>query len=206
MSLKDIALVRAYHDDRIQRFGTEASEALGWKNRESQQHRFEELAQIGDLRGRSVLDVGCGHGDLYPYLKQRHGQLHYTGIDNVGAFLEVAVRRFGEETNTRFLLGEFGSQQLPQTDFVICCGALNYRNSDSDYLYRMIKRFFDATSIGLGLNLLKKVDFSAGILARFDPNQVADFCRRLTSRVEVRVDQDENYFTLFLYREGNPIA
>ena len=83
MSLKDIALVRAYHDHRIERFGIEASEALGWKNRDSQQHRFEELAQIGDLRGCSVLDVGCGHGDLYPYLQERHGEFHYTGIDNV---------------------------------------------------------------------------------------------------------------------------
>lgn len=201
MSLKDTALVRAYHEDRVKRFGIDASEALGWKDRESQQYRFQELAEIGDLQGHSILDIGCGHGDLYPYLAERNGLFNYTGIDNVGAFLEVAAQRFGEESNTKFLLGDFTTLQLPKADFIICCGALNYRNSDPAYLYKMINRFFDVTSIGLGLSLLRKTDFDNGILANFNPKKVAEYCKQLTSRVDVRVSAQENNFTLFLYRE-----
>jgi hypothetical protein len=84
---------------------------------------------------------------------------------------------------------------------VICSGALNYRNSDSNYLCKMISRFFEAASIGMGLNLLSRVDFANGALAHFDPVEVADYCQQLTSKVEVRLSHDEDYFTVFLYRD-----
>ena len=37
---------------------------------EGQLFRFERIAQVADLRGRSVLDLGCGLGDLYPFLRE----------------------------------------------------------------------------------------------------------------------------------------
>lgn len=202
MSLKDIALVQAYHADRVKRFGVDTAEALGWKNEDSQQQRFHELSQIGDLAGRTVLDVGCGHGDLYPYLKQQHGDFHYTGLDNVRDFLEVAAGRFHDHWNTKFLLGDFSTLFLPKADFVVCCGALNYRNSDPNYLYKMINRFFDATAVGLGISLLSRVDFSNGILASYEPEEVVKFCEQLSSRVEVKESSEQGHFTLFLYRES----
>lgn len=205
MSLKDTAVVRAYHDDRIKRFGMDATEALGWKNKDSQQQKFHDLDQIGELQGCSVLDLGCGHGDLFPHLEKAYSEIRYTGVDNVKAFLNVAVQRFGTHSNSRFILGEFSSMQLPKSDFVICSGALNYRNSEPNYLYLMINRFFEAASIGMGLNLLNRVDFENGVLAYFDPVEVAEYCRQLTSQVEVRLSHDEDYFTLFLYRDDRTL-
>lgn len=193
--------MQAYHQDRIQRFGYESTEALGWKNTQSQQDRFRHYADFADLSGREVLDVGCGHGDIYPYLKQHHGDFQYTGIDQVGAFLEVAVQRFGDDSNTRFLLGEFASLLLPSADYVICCGALNYRNSDPAYLFKMINRFYDACRMGMGISLLQRVDFENGVLVPSDPDAVLDFCRQLSSNVTIKNDSESDYFSVFIYRE-----
>jgi SAM-dependent methyltransferase len=200
MSLKDTATVLAYHQDRIARFGVDTTEALGWKCLQSQQQRFSALAGLGDFSGRSVLDIGCGHGDFYPFIAHEHPSVEYIGLDNDRSFLEVAVTRFGSVRNTFFLAGEFATVKLPRADFVICCGALNYRSSDAGYLENMIGRFFAVCNLGLGLNLLSHVDFEAGILTPYDPETVAEFCLELTPNVELVAGPEQDHFTLFLRR------
>ena len=50
--------------------GADSSFALGWLNKHDQQVRFETLAKIADLNGKTVMDAGCGYADLYPFLKK----------------------------------------------------------------------------------------------------------------------------------------
>jgi SAM-dependent methyltransferase len=202
MSIKDLAVVQAYHADRVERFGVKSVEALGWNSQNSQRGRFQQLARLGDFDGHSILDVGCGHADLYAYLKENHSDIRYTGIDYVSDFLDVAVQKYGDDSNAHFLLGEFNAAVLPKADFVICCGALNYRNSDFDYLPRSISRLFDACTIGVGLNLLREVDFPDGILITWTLDEVLESCRQLAPNVAVVDDPQENYFTVFLYHKG----
>lgn len=54
----------------IRCYGAKSSLALGWRDHNSQLIRFEVLADIADLNGRSVLDVGCGYADLLPFLSE----------------------------------------------------------------------------------------------------------------------------------------
>ena len=54
---------------------------VGWRSRQNQEVRFETLASIGDLRGKSILDAGCGLGCFYGYLKDRGWEGQYTGFD-----------------------------------------------------------------------------------------------------------------------------
>lgn len=201
MSIKDFATVTAYHGERISRFGSDACEALGWKNSSSQSKRFEHLLQLGGIEGSSVLDLGCGHGDLYPFLRDRFGSFQYIGVDSMSSFLDVAVSRFSDDPNVRFLLGEFASVSLPIADFVVCCGALNYRQSDADYLNKMIERFYGLSSKCLVLSLLHRVDHTYGVLTPSDPEQVWNFCRNLSSLVEIQMDEGEDFFTVAIYRE-----
>ena len=56
-------------------FGEGTSGALGWKSDENQNIRFEILSQIGDMSGLSVLDLGCGHGDLCGYLGRKYSDI-----------------------------------------------------------------------------------------------------------------------------------
>lgn len=51
------------------------------QSRFSQQKRFEVLSQITDYTAKSVLEVGCGFGDLADYLQQRFAGVRYTGYD-----------------------------------------------------------------------------------------------------------------------------
>ncbi len=201
VSIKDFATVTAYHSERISRFGSDSCEALGWKSSSSQSKRFEHILQLSGIEGSSVLDLGCGHGDLYQFLQRRFGSFQYTGVDSMSSFLDVAVTRFGADSNVRFLLGEFSSVALPVADYVVCCGALNYRQSDPDYLNKMITRFYDLSSKCLVLSLLHRVDHVDGVLIPSNPEAVWNYCRKLSTLVDIRIEEREDFFTVFVYRD-----
>ena len=64
MNLIDSITLRHFHKTCIKIAGAGTVDALGWQNQNSQQVRFGMLAGMSDMGGCSVLDAGCGHGDL----------------------------------------------------------------------------------------------------------------------------------------------
>src|SRR5215470_14504415 len=56
------------------------------------------LALVGDVRGKRVLDVGCGSGALAEALLGR-GASNVTGLEISRAMAELARRRLGERIN-----------------------------------------------------------------------------------------------------------
>ena len=200
MNIIDRANILAFHKARIRDFGAGTERALGWKSTASQTARFDVLAGIADLDGQSVLDVGCGHGDLRAYLAERCPSVRYTGIDQMQDFLDVALSRYGEWPDTRFLLGDFSSAKLPEVDYVLASGAMGYRSSDPEFVFETITRLFEVCRIGLGFNVLCHVEYPDGILAACDPEAVLAHCRTLTENVVYRDDYLEDDFTVLMYR------
>jgi SAM-dependent methyltransferase len=74
----------------------------------------------------SVLDVGCGEGNWFAYLRVLRPRASYAGIDAS----DYAVRRFGEERNIR--KGTFGglSKVRGAYDLVVCSDVLHYLADD----------------------------------------------------------------------------
>lgn len=60
----------------------------------TQEARFNALLAIGDLKGKSILDLGCGLGCLYGYLKELGWKGEYTGIDVLDMMVKGARERF----------------------------------------------------------------------------------------------------------------
>jgi trans-aconitate methyltransferase len=200
MAITDRAAILRYHRARVASFGRGTPAALGWKTPRSQTARFEVLAEIGDLNGHSVLDVGCGHGDLRAFLGERYPHLQYLGLDHFEPFLEVASERYASWPNTSFLLGDFTTARLPEVDHVIASGALGYRSQNSDFVIRMIDKLYSSCRVALGFNLLRHVPDGEAVLAAHDPATIGAHCRRLASRVSLREGYLPDDFTVFLYR------
>jgi SAM-dependent methyltransferase len=200
MSLSDRGAILHFHLDRIDIFGDGHLHSLGWLNRESQLARFTVLAELGDMNGRSVLDIGCGQADLLPFLRQQYVHLDYTGIDHLSNFLKVASQRYGEQAKTRFLLTDFWKASLPPADYVIACGALSYRHRNEDFLFQMIKKLYQSCKIAMGFTLLSKIDQEGGILVSHQAEEVVAFCKTLCQNVVLKADYCPNDFAVFLYR------
>lgn len=198
MRIKDRATILSFHKDRMEEFGKGSIGALGWLSPESQEARYKSLAGIGDLSNKSLLDVGCGHGDLYTFLSAKYPNIQYTGLDHMPEVLDIAFERFKDHPQVKILQGDFWQVPLPKADYVIACGALSYRHSDPNFLESMITKLYDAAKIAMGFTLLSDVYEGQQLLVAHQSWQVLKHCRSICEKVEFKDDYWADDFTVFL--------
>ncbi len=200
MELIEKATIIHYHRHRIKEFsGTVKS--LGWKGAASQLKRFEVLAQVADLNGRSIMDLGCGQGDLKGFLDERVSEFAYIGIDQMPEFIIEANRRYGHLPNTAFYQTDFSATELPTVEYVIASGALGYRSVNSTYYKEMIARMYASAQSALAFNMLDRATFpDHPLLVGHDVEEIEAFCKSLSPRVELIKGYLVDDFTIFMYR------
>jgi SAM-dependent methyltransferase len=199
--LLDNAAVFRYHRQRIREYGPGSPGALGWQP-DGQQIRFEILAQIGDLAHCSVLDVGCGYADLYPFLKQRFAGVQYHGIEQMPELLDLARARYGHAPGVTLATGDFLREPLPLSDYVLASGSLNYRQRNPRFIYEAIEKLYGSCRRGLGFNLLSWEPVDGGPLAAYDPAAIVAFCQTLAPAVRLAEGYRNGDFTVFMCRQG----
>ncbi|GAB3797842.1 class I SAM-dependent methyltransferase [Spirosoma humi] len=196
-----VASILQYHKTLIERHGAGTTRALGWQKIEGQSARFDILCRIGDLNGHSVLDAGCGHADLFPFLTKRFPSVTYYGCEQIPDLFQVAAQRYKRENNVVLLQGDFLDKAIPITDFVLVSGSLSYRHSDDHFVYNAIETLFAKSRIALGFNLLSGGVESNTLLTTYNPDKILDFCRTLSKRVQIQVGYWPDDFTVFVYKE-----
>lgn len=201
MNLIDRATIIHFHRHRIATYASGTVKALGWKGAESQIRRFEVLAGVDDLSGCSVLDLGCGYGDLKPFLDQGFTDVAYIGVDQMHEFVREAAKRHGRCRNTRFFLGDFTTMALPRVDYVLASGAFGYLSEDSCFPGNMIRRIYQTAEKGVAFNMLDAEFFPPhALLKGHNREKVVSFCRELTLNCKLITGYLEDDFTLFLYK------
>lgn len=68
-------------------------EIYDWESQEAQEGRFSVLVDYLPHEGISILDVGCGMGDLHGYLSTHGVTAEYTGVDISGKLIEEGTRK-----------------------------------------------------------------------------------------------------------------
>lgn len=79
----------SFYRHALARYGDNA-EGVHWRSTESQQIRFQVLRDLlpPDLSHLSLVDVGCGLGDLHAFLTARNDlPRQYIGLDAVQAMV-----------------------------------------------------------------------------------------------------------------------
>ncbi len=186
MNLIERATVMHFHRHRIAEYGRDDVMALGWRNADSQRKRFEVIAALADFNRATVLDVGCGRGDLKAFLDERFADVAYMGIDQMPEFIADANARYANSTPSRFYEGDFTTAAFPRVDYVVACGALGYRTQDNDFLFDMICRFYASSEKAAIFNVLDARTFpDHPLLLGRDCEQVVAYCRTLSPLVEV---------------------
>lgn len=174
---------------------------VGQWSPEGQRFRFEKLIQIADLKGRNVLDLGCGIGDLYPFLMKRFNDLNYTGIDIVPEIITFATQR---NPCARFLCCNILRDDIDEKfDYVLISGTFNNAIQDySSLLKEMITWAFRHCLLGIGFNFISTyVNSTDPEMAYHDPVDVLDFClKNLTHKVTMQHHYDRCDVVVFAFR------
>lgn len=159
---------------------------LGWGSREQQAYRFDRLLDCADFAGRTVLDVGCGFGDLLAHLQQRKIEIAgYVGIDVNPDLIGEAKRRFPDATfECRGLLELTGDEFA--SDLVVMLGLLNFKQT------RMDNPLYARTMLAKAYGLCREAciaDFLSDRLAPDYPQEdlvyYYDPCRVLADALEL---------------------
>lgn len=205
MTLLEKATIIHYHRHRIGGCESGTVGALGYRGEESQSKRFEALTAMADLNGCSVLDIGCGHGDLKGFLDARFHGYSYIGIDQMAEFVVQARSRYGQRPSCYFCVADFTGAELPQADYVFASGVLGYRCEDKDFYFSMIVKMYLAANQALAFNMLDAAKFPQHpLLVGHDVGWVMDFCKRLSPNVQLVRGYLEDDFTVVMCKHPTP--
>jgi trans-aconitate methyltransferase len=196
----DRATIQHYHRHRIAAFGA-GTRALGWRGEPSQHKRFEVIAAASDFNGATVLDVGCGLGDLKAYLDERFDGVRYLGVDQMPEFIAAASQRYAHCPRTALYCTDFSTARLPLSDVVVASGALGYRCAEPDFHFHMIRRMWAACAGVLVFNCLDEASFAAHpLLVGRNVADVMGLCRSLAGEVELVRGYLDDDFTVVMRR------
>src|SRR5207244_3330176 len=68
--------------------------SLLWASPRTQAARFDAICRLAQMRGKKVLDVGCGRGDLMDFMISREmAPAEYVGIEAVDELVGAAMRK-----------------------------------------------------------------------------------------------------------------
>ena len=184
---------QAFYDDAIYEHGL-TSEGLRWHSKQSQEVRFHEILSLLPFNTASIVDAGCGFGDLYLYLlsKGKEG-INYIGLDALETMVKEAQQRTGKPIHQCDILHD----PLVEGEIYVCSGALNILTREGGYLF--IQRCYEASTRGLIFNFLegKKESKTYNYL---QANKIEKLGQKLGARIIFRRGYYDNDCTVAFYK------
>lgn len=115
----------ARYQSRYAEFGYDPR-TLGWTKGRQRVRFAAALERIGTSFD-SILDVGCGFGDLFPYLRELGWKGDYLGIDIVPELIAEGRARFGK-LGAKFACVDITMDDVEmQADVAVAIGTFNHR-------------------------------------------------------------------------------
>lgn len=176
----------------------------GWGN-EIQLDNFNRALRIVEYTSNqlresveniSFLDVGCGTGDFFKFLKEKEIRSDYLGIDIYEPSIDKSKKRFSEEEEDNeeeiFKLENIldwteDKKFTVRFDYSIASGSLStYTNDNYNFLKQMVTKMWGHSSKGVYFNIMANDDGSEGIeqewLFHYSIDKVKKICEDIVGK------------------------
>lgn len=205
MDDKDKEIYIDRYTERHTRYGYDPR-TLGWGGgKEKQDYRFAHLAAVGEMSSQSILDVGCGFGDLYGYLISNGWNGMYLGIDIVPVLIDQAKELW---PSAEFKIMDLLTNHIDvHFDYVFASGVFNAKvNNNQEHISTMLKRMYEIANIAVICDFMSTyVDFQQEIAFHTNPEWVFGIAKNLSRRVVLRHDYMPFEFCLYIYKNDDII-
>lgn len=163
-------LILNLYDEKLKTFGYDLK-ALGSENQTVKQLRYsiflnDLLSYKNKVNNLSLLDFGCGFGNLFKFIKDNNQQnfLNYSGCDINPLFLNYAKKKFLKKKFYQFDLLKKNPHK--KYDFIIFSGTfyqkpikINYKDF-FNYQKKIINKAWNFVNFGIIVNYInEKVDY-----------------------------------------------
>ena len=203
MNIIEKQIVKYFHAFRLQQADFNHAEILGWSSTAEQEARFNAIIDLMDFsEGTSILDLGCGYGDLKARLDQEYRNFDYIGLDHQAEFIASAQKRYKDCPKTWFHQVDVSNCQLPKVDLIIASGALSYYSASAGYYFDMIQRFYNAADRAFIFNMLDNKTFESGeLIIAHDKEQIYKACKELCPNATLKEGYLVDDFTIRMAKE-----
>lgn len=189
-----------YYQSLFEQYGFDPK-SVGWGSKKGKQSlRFEILCQIGQLSNSSILDVGCGFGDLYGYLRYRRIKVRYHGVDINQNLLNIGKKFY---PGISLDLRDFEKKKFHKKfDWILASGITSHGSTYS-HLTGVMKEMFRICKKGFAMNFVSdKVDYKTEGLFYSSPEKILSITKSITNRFVLRHDYMPFEFTLYIYKDS----
>lgn len=205
LSQKDKEEVQRRYSERLKKFGY-SPRTLGW-DKGKQKIRFDILTSQLDLSDKSILDIGCGFGDLNLILAQKYKNYQYTGIDIVWELIEKGREIFNQKHIT-FRGGDFLAEKFQTNfDYAIASGIFNFKlkdNANYQYIENVIQKALNLCSVGFAFDFLSdKVDYQYEHTFHSSPEKILQIAYKYSRNLILRNDYMPFEFSLFVFKDDS---
>lgn len=161
---------------------------MDWRDAASQYLRFERLTLALERTPQaSLLDVGCGSGELLAYCRRDGWSPAYLGIDVSEEMVAACNRRFGEGTARHATLAEI-AREGRRFDHVVASGTFNVRQRTPEeewrrYFHRSVVTMFELADRAAVFNVMSsRVDRRYEHLYYADLPEISELADRCGTR------------------------
>lgn len=198
MNEKEIQHAIDRFNKRLEQFGI-SEQSLGWGTKGRARLRYEILTSQWDLNNSTVLDFGCGFGDLFDHITDKGASVKYTGIDINPNFITIAKEKHGDRATfyEKNLLTDGIDEEF---DFVFSSGVFNHVLEDNEgFIKAAFEKFNKIAKKGFALNFLSdKVAFQYEYTYHVSPAFILDLAYKYSNNVVLRNDYMPYEFTIFI--------
>jgi SAM-dependent methyltransferase len=148
--------VAAYYASKLAAHGT-TPRGVDWNGIESHELRHRQFLRLLDgSPNASVLDLGCGFGDFFRFLRAAGHQGRFIGYDIAPSMIEKARELYGESDKLRW---QIGAEPAEIAEFAIGSGIFNVKGDIPNeawigYVHRSIDILAHAGRQGFAFNVL----------------------------------------------------
>jgi SAM-dependent methyltransferase len=180
---------------------------LGW-NKGNQEIRFDVLTSQYNFRGKRILDIGCGFGDLIGMLSAKYGDDYiYHGVDLVPALIQEA-RRLHSGSDATFSCADILDETFAgEYDYAIASGIFNHKmKAITNYtvIEAVMSKAFRLSRDGIALDFLSdKVDYRHAHTFHSSPGKILNLAYRFSRNVVLRNDYMPFEFSVFINKDDS---
>ncbi|MCB9074616.1 MAG: class I SAM-dependent methyltransferase [Chitinophagales bacterium] len=187
MKDKILKEVENYYSEKIRKFGNSPN-GVDWNSTDGQHLRFQQLCNVINKASFSLLDYGCGYGELINFLEHNgYSDFNYFGYDISPEMIDTAKELFKHKLKVTFDMN-LGQTQF---DYVIASGIFNVTANGIneqewlDYILNTLNQMNNLSKHGYSFNVLTKYsdrEFMKDYLYYADPCFLFDYCKQHHSK------------------------